>query len=94
MKPLRFAMSRKLRQALQPNSSPMNPTLPAPAAETVTVNITNCTPADAKFIRNVVAVFTDPKHRASLDKIRSGHSSIRYERRGSLAVYPTQPLQK
>lgn len=53
-----------------------------------TFHLVNVSPADAQFIANVVAVFTDPKNEAHCSQLRGGRSVIVYELKGGLTVVP------
>lgn len=64
---------------------------PAPT-ETVQVAVANLTPADAQFLRNIVAVLSDPAHRQALINLRVGHSVICYGRGGGVTVIAREAL--
>lgn len=64
---------------------------PAPT-ETVQVAVANLDAADAQFLRNVVAVLTDPAHRQALINLRIGHSVICYGRGGGVTIIAKELL--
>lgn len=56
------------------------------ARETLAVNVANITCEDAQFLRNCIALLTDPAHIQHMADVRSGQSRIAYQPRGGLAV--------
>jgi hypothetical protein len=46
--------------------------------ELIQAEIANCNKHDAKFLRGVVALFTDPQNELILERIRSGNFALQY----------------
>lgn len=63
-------------------------TSPSQEPTSVQIYVANASPADVQFLRNVVALLTDPAFERHADKLKTGNSSIHYETGGALAVLP------
>ncbi|MBC8094351.1 MAG: hypothetical protein H7Y43_00935 [Akkermansiaceae bacterium] len=46
--------------------------------ETITAQIVNASPGDAKFLRGIVALFADPANELILSRIRTGNFALQY----------------
>lgn len=51
-----------------------------------TFQLVNVPPADAQFIGNVIALFTDPSFESNCNRLREGKSVIIYEPGGGLTL--------
>lgn len=64
---------------------------PAPEQAQLRVSVANLAATDAQFLRNAIALFTDPALAAHLPALRQGRICIVYEDGGALALFPFQP---
>ena len=78
----------RFREAIQ-RMNPA-PTKPQPTHDTLRIEVGNVTPADAQFLRNCVALLTDPANAEHISDVRSGKSMIAYRSHGALHVIPTE----
>lgn len=56
-----------------------------------TFHLVNVPPADARFISNLIAVFTDPKYEGWAQSLREGNGVVVYESGGGLDFIPLNP---
>ncbi len=59
------------------------PTPPSP----VNLTVTNLSPAGARFLRELVALFCDPSRAPDLNRLRNGQASIDYGPHGECWVH-------